>query len=271
MKIVVKIGTNILTTQEGKLDLNTLRSLIHQLCEALFERNNQVIIVTSGAITCGSERMGLRTQSIPEKQAAASVGQILLMNEYASFFGQKGFQVGQILLTKDCIETPVKRQNTQNTIATLLTQGVVPIINENDTVATDEIGVKFGDNDELSSKVAQLVDADKLIILTDIDGVFTGNPKKDPQARLMHRIETITDDIFNQVDDIQNNRSRGGMSSKLTYAREAAQAGIDVVIANGKTKNILNAILANETVGTFIPAKPLSSRHSRPGENAPEV
>ena len=236
--IVIKIGTNVLTTEDGQLDLNTLRALTHQVADHIKTNKQPVVIVTSGAITCGSERMGLKPQSIPEKQAAASVGQILLMNEYATFFGQKGLQVGQILLTKDCIEDPIKNKNTQNTISTLFVQGVLPIINENDSVATDEIGVKFGDNDELSCKVAQLLNAQKLVILTDIDGVFTANPKKDAGAELIQRLESVSEAVFAQVDDIQNTRSRGGMTSKLTYAKLATESGIDVVIANGKAKHI---------------------------------
>lgn len=252
--IVIKIGTNVLTTEEGKLDLNTLRALTHQLADYT-KQGHAIVLVTSGAITCGSERMGVVPHSIPEKQAAASVGQILLMNEYASFFGQKGLQVGQILLTKDCIEDSTKNKNTQNTLSMLVRQGVVPIINENDTVATDEIGVKFGDNDELSCMVAQLVKAERLIILTDIDGLYTANPKKDPQAQLIRHIEAVSEAMFNQVDDVQNTRSRGGMTSKLTYAKLASEAGIDVVIANGKKKSILEDIFQNKAVCTYISAK----------------
>jgi glutamate 5-kinase len=199
--------------------------------------------------------MNIAPKSIPEKQAAAAVGQILLMNEYVSFFGQKGFQVGQLLLTKDCIESPIKRQNTLQTLTTLLRQSVIPIINENDTVATDEIGVKFGDNDELSSNVAQLIGADQLILLTDTDGVYTANPKKDATAKRIDTIEAVTPDILGLVDDIQNTRSRGGMTSKLTQAKNASQAGIQVVIANGKNPTILKDIFDKKSVGTTILAK----------------
>lgn len=254
---LVKIGTNILTTPEGELDLNNLRALVHQIAEIKVMFGRAVIVVTSGAITCGSEQLNIKARTIPEKQAAAAVGQILLMKEYATFFNQRGFQVGQILLTKDGLDDAVMRQNAQNTIRTLLNQDIIPIINENDSVATDEIVGSFSDNDGLSAKVAQLVSARQLILLTDIDGVFTANPKKDPNATLIPRIDTITEEVFRLADDHKTlTVSRGGMLSKIKSAAEASQAGIDVVICNGRRKNVLIDIFQGTQVGTFIPAQP---------------
>ena len=178
--VVIKVGTNLLTTPEGKLDLNNLRDLTYQIADQINNHHKKVIMITSGSITCGSERLHLTAKTIPEKQAAAAVGQILLMREYLSFFGQKGLQAGQILLTKDGLENPTRSKNAVTTIKTLLKQKIIPIINENDSVATNEIkNSRFGDNDELSYLVAKLIKVDLLVTLTDIDGLYTGNPKKD--------------------------------------------------------------------------------------------
>lgn len=255
IRAVIKIGTNLLATPEGKLDLNNLRSLVVQICDLIQSENMEVAVVTSGAITCGSEWMDLKCETIPEKQAAAAVGQILLMKEYAGFFGMKGFSVGQLLLTRDGLENPILHKNASNTLLTLFKQGVVPIINENDSVSTEEIGPKFGDNDELSCGVAKLIKADWLILLTDIDGLFTGNPKKDIQVKRIARIKKVDDSVLALVQDEKNSRSRGGMKSKLNAAKEAAESGIDVCIANGRTPHIISSIFSNEKVGTRIEAK----------------
>ena len=248
--VVVKIGTNILTTPGGKLDLNNLRDLVNQICDEVLQGYCHIIVVTSGAITTGSERLGVKARSIPEKQAAAAVGQILLMQEYAYFFGQRGLQIGQVLLTPDVFEDADRCANVQNTWATLLEQDVIPVINENDAVATDEI--RFGDNDELSARVSQLVDASHLVLLTDIDGVYTANPKQDPSATLIPTLNTVDSSVMKLASDIQNDRSRGGMRSKLNAARTASEYGADVSIANGRTPGILHDIFKGAAVGTFI-------------------
>ncbi len=231
-----------------------MRQLILQICAELGHKSRSIILVTSGAITCGAQALGITPASIPEKQAAASVGQILLMHEYSTFFSQKGYKIGQILLTKDCIEDEIRRKNTQNTIFTLLENGIIPIINENDSVSTDEIGTKFGDNDELSAGVAELVGAKSLILLTDIDGLYTANPKKDPSATLIPLLSKIDDATFNLVNDIDNGRSRGGMTSKLTFAKQASEAGISVVLANGKRPDVVKDIFEGKAVGTRVEA-----------------
>lgn len=253
--IVVKVGTNTLTTDEARLDLNVLRHLVEQLVTIQKDKDVQVILVTSGAITCGAHAMGIQPKTVEDKQAAASVGQILLMNEYAQFFNRSGQSVGQILLTKDCMVDPIRKKNVKNTIFTLLKQGVLPIINENDSVATDEIGVKFGDNDELSAGVAQLVKANRLILLTDTEGLYTANPKEDDHATLIPRLAKVSRQTLALVQDTPNGRSRGGMTSKLTFAKQASDAGIEVVLANGRRADVVTEIMQNKAVGTWISAQ----------------
>lgn len=254
--IVIKFGTNILATEEGKLDLNNMRDLAYQIAFEMQVHQKQIVLVSSGAITCGAERLHIQAKTIPEKQAAASVGQILLMHEYLNFLGRKGIQVGQILLTKDGLENATRSKNASTTIRTLLKNNIIPIINENDSVATNEIqNLRFGDNDELSFLVAKLINADLLITLTDIEGVFTANPKLNPNAKLLHDIPVINDRILKLIEDIPNERSRGGMSSKLSYAKNASELGIPVIIANGRRKNSIKDIFEGIEVGTFIHAQ----------------
>jgi glutamate 5-kinase len=249
---IIKIGTNILTTKTGSLDLNNLKSLTDQICELIKNTSNKFIIVTSGAITCGSTKMKIKANSIPEKQAAASVGQFMLMNEYANFFNQNSLIVGQILLTKNCIIDQTQTTNAKNTIFTLLENNIIPIINENDSLATDEIDNYFGDNDNLSSIVAKLVKANKLILLTDIDGVFTENPKINKDAKLIKELDNISDTIINNIEDEKNTRSRGGMKSKLLSAKAASESGTEVIIANGRKENIIRDIFNKNFIGTLI-------------------
>jgi glutamate 5-kinase len=177
----------------------------------------------------------------------------MLMKEYTNFFSLRGYGVGQILLTKDGFENETRRQNSKNTIFKLLEMGCIPIINENDSVAIDEI--RFGDNDELSCSVAQLVGASILVMLTDIDGLFTANPKHTSEAVLVRTVEKIGDETFALIQDSANSKSRGGMKSKLMAASEASQAGIDVVIANGRRKGILHDIFFGHAIATFIRGK----------------
>ena len=249
---IIKIGTTTLTSPEGHLDLNNLRQLVYQMCQELSRGMRHLLVVTSGAITCGAAALALTAETIPEKQAAASVGQTLLMQEYRTFFGEKGISVGQILLTKDCTEDPIKKTHTQNTIFTLLAYDAVPIINENDSVATDEIGIKFGDNDELSCSVAQLVKAKDMIILSDTDGFYSANPKTHPEAQLIPELDIRSDHWLEMIEDIPNSKSRGGMTSKLTHAMVAVKAGTQVVIANGRRPHVLRDIFSGQAVGTRI-------------------
>ena len=250
--IVIKIGTNILTTIEGKLDLNSLRNLCHQISDVIEEKKYHFVVVTSGSITSGCEKMNIKPLNIPEKQAAAAVGQILLMQEYSNFFEQRGFQVAQVLLTQEAFED-ARHKHAFNTIKTLISNNIIPIINENDTVATDEI--KFGDNDELSARVSTLLKAKALYLLTDTDGLHSDNPKSNPKARLIHPISSRSEKLMSLVNDIPNTRSRGGMKSKLEAAIHAAKSGVDVTIANGRSPHIIRDILHGKTVGTKITVK----------------
>jgi len=252
-RIVIKIGTNILTTPDKKLDLNNLRSLVYQLGELIRQKQCECVVVTSGSITCGAEKLSLVPETIPQKQASASVGQFLLMREYATFFNQFGIQVGQILLTRDAIDNDDRRLNIQNTMQTLLSFGTVPIINENDSVSTEEI--QFGDNDTLSSRVAVLAKADLLIILTDTEGLYTKNPKTDPSATLIETVPVVDDTVISRADSVTSDRSRGGMLSKVLAAQYATQNGIETVIAFGRRPNIISDIISGKALGTRFFAK----------------
>jgi glutamate 5-kinase len=251
---IIKIGTNILTTSKGSPNLNRLSQLVTQIANEIINSDKKFIIVTSGAITCGSNKIKIDPNLIQEKQAAAAVGQILLMQEYCRLFASYNITIGQILLTKIAIENEVQKKNARNTILKLLEHNVIPIINENDSIATDEIDARFRDNDTLSSHVAKLINAKRLIILTDIDGVFTANPLKDKSATLIRNLDIITDDLINNTEDAQTSRSRGGMQSKLCAAKEAASNGTEVIIASGKKENIIKDIFEDNFIGTIIPA-----------------
>jgi glutamate 5-kinase len=250
--LVIKIGTNILTTKSGELDLNRLRSFIFQICQIKKKTKSNIIVISSGSMTCGSQKLKLDTDSIPNRQASASVGQILLMNEYAKFFGIESITVGQLLLTKDCFTNALKSKNITNTVKTLWKIGVIPIVNENDTVTTSEIDKNFDDNDDLSSRVAILLDASKLIILTDTDGVYTSNPKIDKTATQIKTITEITPKTLKIIKDKKSMRSRGGMKSKLLSAKKAFDKNIPVVIAKGSDDTVLLDIINGVPRGTLI-------------------
>ncbi len=249
-RIVVKVGTNILATPEGKPDLNNMRVLVGQLASLVLDQGMEVLLVTSGAITCGSERLRWVSTAIEEKQGSAAVGQILLMSEYARFFDSWGVVIGQILLTPDVFQSEERCALARNTMFALLRHKVVPVINENDTVATDEI--KFGDNDHLSAQVANLIDADMLILLSDIDGLFSSNPKLDSTATLISTLDLNETDGRQFVNDQANARSRGGMSSKLSAASAVVQRGGVVVIANGRSENTILDAASGQIVGTWV-------------------
>ena len=243
-RLTIKVGTNILTTDEGKLDLDQVRSIASQISSVRSQYNYEVVLVSSGSITCGSERLDIQARTIPEKQASAALGQFLLMKEYDTYVSKHNTQVAQILLTQDGLKDTERRQNVHNKLSTLLTQGVVPIINENDSVATAEI--EFGDNDSLSSQVAELTQSDLFIMLTDTDGLFNKNPKVHNDATLIAHVPDITDDILSMTDSDTSGRSKGGMLSKVKAARRATLAGIDTVIANGRQNNIIMDIVTGE-------------------------
>jgi len=253
-RIVVKVGSNVLTHDNG-LNLAAIRSISRQIFR-LDERGVQVILVSSGAMASGVRKIGLarRPDAIPQRQAVAAVGQAGLIFEYEKSFDRYGKKVAQILLTSDDLSNRKRYLNSRNTLLTLLDWGVVPIINENDTVAVEEI--KLGDNDNLAAMITLLMDADLLINLTDIDGLYTTDPRSHPDAELIPEVSTINRSIEKIAGDIPGALGTGGMHSKITAARKVTAAGVPMVIAHGEKKDVLLRLMAGEPHGTFfVPRK----------------
>lgn len=252
-RLVVKVGTSTLTHQTGKLNLERIERLVRELADHV-NAGRQVILVTSGAVGAGMGRLGFkeRPRTLPEKQAAAAVGQGILMHMYEKFFAEYGLTVAQVLLTRDDLAERRRYLNARHTLGTLLRLGVLPIVNENDTVAVDEIRV--GDNDTLSALVAGLVDADVLILLTDSQGLYTANPHSCPEAKLIPVVEEITPELESLAGGSGSTWATGGMITKLQAARLATNFGIPVIIASGLLPGQIAAILRGEEVGTlFLP------------------
>ena len=255
MRIVIKIGTSTLAHPTGHLNIR----LVEELCKTISDIKNaghQVILVSSGAIGMGVGKLGLleRPKDIPTKQAAAAVGQCELMYTYDKLFGEYNHTVAQLLITGDDIRTHQRHENFSNTLNRLLELGALPIINENDTVSTDEIVI--GDNDTLAAYVAESVKAELLILLSDINGLYTADPHKDPNATLIPVINELTDDIYALAGASSTKQGTGGMVTKLRAAAIATEAGCDMVIANGKNPEGLYDILDGKAVGTrFIGGK----------------
>lgn len=252
--IVVKIGTSSLTFPNGRLNFEQIEDLVEILSE-LKKRGKKVVLVSSGSIAAGIGKMGKdkRPTEIPEKQAAAAVGQAVLMKIYQKFFTKHNIIIAQVLLTYDVILDTERRQNVENTFLKLLEMGVIPIVNENDTVATDEI--EIGDNDTLSALVSTVCNADLLFLLSDIDGLFTADPKKDPNAKRRSIVEKIDDEITESASGAGSNFGTGGMVTKLQAARICTEKGIQMVIANAKNPEIIFNILEGEDIGTLFIAK----------------
>jgi glutamate 5-kinase len=255
-RIVVKVGTAVVTTETGKLDHEQIHSIASQLDWFKQNRENaEVILVSSGAIAAGVEKLGLaeRPTSIPELQAAASVGQGLLIQEYMKAFDALSghFKVGQVLLTHYDVSQKEHQINAMNTFEKLLNYKVIPIVNENDTTVIEEI--KIGDNDFLAAHVTKLLKADLLILLSDIDGFFTSDPRKDKGAELIPEVAKITDDIENYAGGAGTAFSSGGMATKINAAKEVTQAGSGMLLLNGRDRHVIHSVFAdNETKGTFF-------------------
>lgn len=254
VRVVVKIGTSTLTYNNGKLNLFRIEKLVRELAD-LANQGKEMILVTSGAVGAGLDRLGSteRPKTIPEKQAVAAIGQGILMHMYEKLFAEYGQIVAQVLLTR---ENSVKHKlyiNSRNTLLTLLKMGVIPVINENDAIAIDEL--KIGDNDTLSATVATIVDADLLIILSDIEGVFTANPQNDPTAQLIEEITDITPEIEELAGGAGSKLGTGGMYTKIQAAKIAVNAGVTMVIASGALEGVVRNILSGENIGTIFPAK----------------
>ncbi|AJI22294.1 glutamate 5-kinase [Priestia megaterium] len=254
-RIVVKVGTSTLTYDNGDINLARIEKLACVLSD-LMNAGKEVVLVTSGAVQVGVKKLKLKEKptSIREKQAAASVGQCELMHIYSKFFGEYSHIVGQVLLTKDVIEDEHVRNNVVNTFEKLIEDKVIPIVNENDTVAIDEIEniVRFGDNDNLSAIVSVLIHADLLVILSDIDGFFDSDPTKNPNSKLMKVIDGITPELENFAGDSGTDVGTGGMVTKLTAAKTATSAGVSLILANGKEPSILRDIIEGQEIGTLF-------------------
>lgn len=256
-RIVVKIGSSTLTHDNGTVNLEKIEHISRVLTD-LENAGKQVILVSSGAVAAGVQRLGLaRTPSeLPLKQATAAIGQAILMNIYEKFFNEYNQVIAQILLTRDVLEDEIKKRNAKNTFFTLLELGVIPIINENDCISTTEIErYRFGDNDTLSATVAELVEADLLVLLTDIDGLYTGNPKEDPEATIIKEVKKITPQIKALAGGAGSRFGTGGMTTKIQAAELAAETNIPTVIALGDQIEILRNILHGEEVGTLFCAE----------------
>lgn len=253
-RIVVKIGSGVLTEDNG-LNLKALRSISRQICQ-LADRELEIILVSSGAMASGIKKIGLskRPEEIPKRQAIAAVGQAGLIMEYEKSFDRYNKKVAQILLTSDDLVNRKRYLNARNTLCTLLSWQVIPIINENDTVVVEEI--KFGDNDNLAAMITLLMDADILINLTDIDGLYTKDPRKNKDAELIPVVTTIKKDIEKYATDIPGPLGTGGMLSKIKAAKKVTAAGIPMLIAGGEKHDILIKLFAGKEHGTFfIPKK----------------
>ena len=254
MKIVVKVGSSTLTYKTGNLNIRR----VEQLCKGLADiknAGNNVILVSSGAIAMGVGKLGLsrKPDDIPGKQAAAAVGQCELMYVYDKMFSQYNHVTGQILLTGEDVNHKKRFQNFTNTITRMLDLGILPIINENDTISTKEI--KIGDNDTLSALVARSVGADLLVLLTDREGLYTADPTKNPDARLIKCVQKITPEILDLAGDTAGTQGTGGMRTKLEAAELSMEAGINMVIASGSRPEILYDIVeGRDFTGTFFDA-----------------
>ena len=255
MRIVVKVGTSTLAHPPGRLNIQRMEKLCKDLSD-LKNMGHEIILVSSGAIAMGFGKLNLseRPKDVPTKQASAAVGQCELMYIYDKLFTEYNHTVAQLLITApDIEEGGVRKQNFHNTLARLLELGALPVINENDTISTEEFGI--GDNDTLSAIVAVTIQADLLILLSDIDGLFDGDPRKNPDAKLIDTVEKIDEHIISLGGGSGSNLGTGGMATKLRAAQMATAAGCEMVIANGQSPEVLYDVVAGKRVGTRFLAK----------------
>jgi glutamate 5-kinase len=254
-RIVAKFGTSLLTSGTDHLDLPMMANLVEQVAQ-LHRQGREIIIVSSGAIAAGREKLkgAPERRSTPFKQVLASVGQNHLMHTYERLFSQYGITIAQALLTKGDMSDRSGYLNTRNTLLALIELGVICIVNENDLVAIDEIQeLKFGDNDDLSAMVANLVDADLLVLLTDTGGLYTADPRLQPEAQLIRRVDEIDTEVEHLASNAFNRQGTGGMVTKIEAAKLATSSGVSVIIADGREPDILVKISQGEDVGTFFP------------------
>lgn len=252
-RVVIKIGSGVLVGEDG-VDPTIIQSLVVDLC-GLIEQGYEVLLVTSGAVATGKGDLGIvgRPSTIPLKQAAAAIGQSRLMRFYKDAFRPFDRRVAQILLTRDDLANRRRFLNARNTLMVLLEYGIVPIINENDTVAVDEI--RFGDNDNLSALVTNLAEADLLVILSDVDGLYDSNPRTNPEAKLIARVTQITPEIEVMAGGAGSEVGTGGMATKIEAAKLASLYGVSTLIVNGRKPQVLSRLFAGEELGSwFLPA-----------------
>lgn len=253
-RIVIKIGTSTITHEKtGALNLNKLEKLARIMTD-LTNQGKEVVLVSSGAVGVGRKALGLKEKPAEKslKQACAAVGQAKLMMVYQKLFSEYNQMLAQVLMTKYTMMNDISRENAQNTFRELLDMHIIPIVNENDTVSTDEI--EFGDNDTLSALVAALIHADLLILLSDIDGLYTDDPSKNPEASFIGIVGKIDQSICNMGKDSATGCGTGGMATKISAARIATDSGADMVIVNGSDVQILQDVLAGKNVGTLFKA-----------------
>ena len=254
-RIVVKVGTSTLTHDSGSLNLRSMEHLVRALAD-LHGCGNEIILVTSGAIAVGTARLGLseRPRELRMKQAAAAVGQCRMMHIYDKLFGEYNRSVAQILLTGDDVENPDRAEHLRSTFSALLEMGVIPVVNENDSVSSAEIETGhhkvLGDNDTLSAIVAALCQADLLVLLSDIDGLYDADPRTHPDAKRFHQVKDLTPEILEMAGGAGTWRGTGGMATKLSAARIAMESGCDMVITNGARPEDLYGIVEGQDIGT---------------------
>lgn len=263
-RVVVKVGSSTLTHEStGDLNLSKVEKLVRVLCD-IHNSGKEVVLVSSGAIAVGRKALGIteRPKTMPVKQACAAVGQARLMMTYQKLFAEYNQIAAQVLMTKSTMTNDDARFNAQNTFSQLLEMGVIPVVNENDTVSTHEI--EFGDNDKLSAIVASLTEADLLILLSDIDGLFTDDPHNNPDAKFIEEVAFIDDEMMGMGKGSASSVGTGGMAAKLEAARIATDSGADMVITNGEDIANVERIMAGENVGTLFLA------HKNPAFNLME-
>ena len=255
-RIVIKIGTQVLTGENNRLDTSVMEHLVEQICYLIEEKEKEVIIVTSGAIAAGMQVLGWKKRPVQlnRLQAAASVGQSRLMRVYERLFREEGLNVGQILLTGDIFSNPERKKNARHTLDTLLKYKVIPVINENDSVAVEEI--KFGDNDKLSALVTDIVDADILLIISDVDGFYDKDPKINSKKKIIYEIGKIGNDIVEIAQKgSPSEKGAGGIKSKVESAKYVTEKGKYCVIANGKRPWVIKDIFDGKRIGTLFSYK----------------
>lgn len=252
-RIVIKLGTSTLAHKTGRLNIRRMTNLVRVISD-LHNSGREIIIVSSGAVGLGAGKLGLpeKPRDTRTKQAVAAIGQCELMHVYDDMFAKYSVTVAQILLTKAIISNPSHCENFKNTVEQLVTMGVIPIINENDTIAIDELELEIGENDSLSALVAQLSGADLLLILSDIDCLYDDDPHTNPDAKPIRVVKEITQKIESVAGGAGSGLGTGGMSTKINAARIAADAGIDMVIMNGRDPELLYDVFEDKEIGTIF-------------------